>query len=100
MPEAGDVAPLPAARRILIVAGEASGDRYGAGLMEAVHRLAPGVTFRGIGGPAMREAGLDPLLDAERIAVMGFFEVLGSLRTIRQAFRLCRAELSRPTCWF
>ena len=80
---------------MLIVAGEASGDRYGAGLMRAVLRLMPGVAFTGIGGSAMREAGLAPLVHAEKIAVMGFFEVLGSLSTIRAAFRECEAELTR-----
>ncbi len=82
------------ARRVLIVAGEASGDRYGAGLMRSVRSLAPEVTFTGIGGAHMRDAGLEPVMDAERIAVLGFFEVLTSLPVIREAFRRCIAELS------
>jgi len=88
-------APVPgtpaagAPRRVLVVAGEASGDRYGAGLIQAVRRLAPGVAFTGIGGARMREAGLEPIMDAERIAVLGFFEVLTSLPVIRKAFRGC-----------
>ncbi len=65
--------------------------------MEAVHRLAPGVRFTGIGGQAMRQAGLEPLMDAERIAVLGFFEVLSSLPVLREAFRRCVAELASPT---
>jgi lipid-A-disaccharide synthase len=45
----------------------------------------------------MRDAGLDPLMNAERIAVMGFFEVLTSLPVIRLAFNRCVRELAaRP----
>jgi lipid-A-disaccharide synthase len=94
MSEAAGVDLRPERRRVLIVAGEASGDRYGGGVMHAVQRLLPGVVFTGIGGRHMREAGLSPLMDAERIAVLGFFEVLTSLPLIRRAFRRCVDELS------
>ena len=94
MSELADKIPVTASRRVLVVAGEASGDRYGAGLMEAVGRLAPGARFTGIGGPLMRRAGLTPLMDAERIAVLGFVEVLTSLPVIRRAFRRCVDELA------
>ncbi|HEY3175134.1 MAG TPA: lipid-A-disaccharide synthase [Candidatus Polarisedimenticolia bacterium] len=94
MSEAAGPAPAPLRRRVLIVAGEASGDRYGAGLMQAVRRSAPGVAFTGIGGRYMRDAGLESLLDAEKIAVLGFVEVLTSLPVIRGAFRMCLRELA------
>jgi lipid-A-disaccharide synthase len=93
MSEAGRATPRPVAKRILVVAGEASGDRYGARLIQEVQRLAPGVSFTGVGGRRMREAGLAPLMDAERIAVLGFFEVLTSLPVIRKAFNRCVEEL-------
>jgi len=97
MPEVGATRPRPVDRRVMIVAGEASGDRYGAGLIEALVRRMPGVTFTGIGGPLMRAAGLASLVPAERIAVMGFFEVISSLPRIREAFDLCVRELkTRP----
>ena len=95
MSEAGAAAAQPGSKRILIVAGEASGDRYGARLMQEVSRLAPGAVFTGIGGRAMREAGLVPLMDAERIAVLGFFEVLTSLPVIRRAFNRCVETMSQ-----
>lgn len=83
--------------RILIVAGEASGDRYGARLMRAIRSLLPGVCFSGIGGPAMRGDGLAAMADAERIGVVGFLEVLSHLPAIRRAFNGCIRELeSRP----
>lgn len=92
MSEAG-AAAQPEPKRVLVVAGEASGDRYGARLMEEIVRQAPGVVFTGIGGRQMREAGLAPVMDAERIAVLGFFEVLTSLPVIRRAFQRCLEEI-------
>ena len=97
MPEAASILPRPEPRRILIVAGEASGDRYGARLMKAVRDLRPGVRFTGVGGRHMRAAGLDTLMDAERIAVLGFFEILTTLPVLRKTFNRCVQELStRP----
>ncbi|HZE88105.1 MAG TPA: lipid-A-disaccharide synthase [Verrucomicrobiae bacterium] len=76
-------------RRVLIVAGETSGDRHAAGLMRHAAALDPGLEFVGIGGPEMRAAGLDSVFDAESIAVVGFFEVLRHLPSLRRAFDLC-----------
>ena len=63
----------------LVVAGEASGDLHGARVIEALRRRVPGARFAGMGGPRMREAGLEPLYDACEISVMGFVEVLPKL---------------------
>lgn len=65
--------------RIGIVAGEASGDLLGAGLIEAIRRRHPQAQFEGIAGPRMRAAGCTPLFDAEKLSVMGLVEVLGHL---------------------
>ena len=59
-----------------IVAGEPSGDRLGAGLMLALARRIDGVRFVGVGGEAMRSAGLEPLADMDALAVNGFTEPL------------------------
>lgn len=94
MAEAAGIASRHEPRRILIVAGEASGDRYGARLMQAVQELAPGVRFTGVGGRHMRRAGLDVLMDAERIAVLGFFEIVSTLPILRKTFNRCVQELA------
>ena len=51
-----------------IVTGEPSGDRLGAGLIEAVRERVPGAVFEGIGGPKMVEAGVDIIADEVRRA--------------------------------
>lgn len=67
--------------KIFIVAGEASGDQHAAPLMRAIQeRSQYPVVFRGIGGDAMREAGLNPLLHCDSISVIGFWEVLKRIR--------------------
>ena len=63
-------------REILIVAGEASGDLHAAGVAAELRRRAPAYTLAGIGGEGMRAAGVRLLEHAERLAVMGFVEVL------------------------
>jgi lipid-A-disaccharide synthase len=57
-----------------IVAGEASGDRLGAGLMAAVRRRRGDVRFIGVGGELMRAEGLECVAGMDRLAVNGFIE--------------------------
>jgi len=64
------------AEEILIVAGEASADLHAARVLEELRRLRPGITAFGVGGPRLREAGLETLYPAEEISVMGLVEVL------------------------
>ena len=65
-----------------IVAGEASGDLLGHHLMEALQQVRPDVEFIGIGGPRMQSAGLQVLFPMEKLAVMGYVEVLRHYREI------------------
>lgn len=88
---------MTASKKIMIVAGEASGDIYGAGLIRAVHRQAPAVHFFGIGGVRMREAGAETLVDAADMAVVGLIEVLRHFDVIAPAFlKLKKILLSDP----
>lgn len=65
--------------RIALVAGEASGDLLGAGLIAELRARFPEAEFAGVGGPAMRAAGFDAWHDCQELAVMGLAEVLSHL---------------------
>jgi lipid-A-disaccharide synthase len=93
--------------RILISAGEASGEMYGAQLMEALRRAAefrsagqPAAvpTFFGAGGERMRAAGCDIVVDAKELAVVGITEILSRLPRILGLYRklIRAADEKRP----
>lgn len=73
--------------RILLSAGEVSGDRLGAGLAEALRRRRPDIELFGMGGERMARAGVEIVQDASAVSVVGFFEVLEHLGEIRAARR-------------
>ena len=77
----------------MIVAGEASGDLYGATLATEIRALAPDTRLLGMGGDRMREAGVETLVDANVMAVMGIVEVLGSLPVIVRGFTVLKRRL-------
>jgi lipid-A-disaccharide synthase len=79
----------------LLSAGEASGDTYGAQLIEALHQLSPGSTFFGMGGEKMGAAGAKLLVHANEVAVVGLVEVVRHLPDIRRRFKHLVAEAAR-----
>jgi lipid-A-disaccharide synthase len=64
------------ALRFFLIAGEPSGDRLGAALMQGLKTLHPEVQFLGVGGPLMAAEGLDSLFPMEELSIMGLIEIL------------------------
>jgi len=73
--------------QILVSAGEASGDLYGAQLIEALRRRDPSLTFSGAGGERMAAAGCEIVVDAKELAVVGITEVFSHLPKILGLYR-------------
>ncbi len=86
------------APKILISAGEASGDLYASALVEALRRHQPDLEFFGCAGPRMQAAGVRPVVDAHSLAVVGLVEVVTHIPRIYGEFRklLNAARAERP----
>jgi lipid-A-disaccharide synthase len=78
--------------RIWLSAGEASGDRWGGALATALVRANPDVELRGMGGPLMREAGVE-CMDIPAGGVSGFSGPLLQARTILRTYRRAKREI-------
>jgi lipid-A-disaccharide synthase len=101
--EATDAAVDDAAqRRFLIVAGEPSGDAHAALLTRELQARGP-CRVRGVAGPAMRAAGVEPVVAMESLAVMGFAEIVTHLPALFGArarlLESARASLRTRWCW-
>jgi lipid-A-disaccharide synthase len=84
---------------ILISAGEASGEMYGAQLIEALRKRNSNLRFFGAGGDRMRAAGCDIVVDARDLAVVGITEIVSHLPKILGLYRnlLHAADERRPS---
>ena len=82
-------------KRILISAGEASGEMYGAQLIEALRRRESSLHFFGVGGDRMRASGCDTVVDAKDLAVVGITEILSHLPKIYSLFHQLIAETDK-----
>ena len=83
--------------RIAIIAGEVSGDLLGAGLIQAIHKTHPNITFEGIAGDAMQAAGCEAFYPADDLAVMGLTEVLKDLpRLLKIKKNILKRWLANP----
>lgn len=84
--------------RLMIVAGEPSGDAHGAALVEALRNAAPQTHFDFFGatGPLLRAAGVDPVVRSDDLAILGLLEIGRALPKFWRAFKLLQhAALER-----
>jgi lipid-A-disaccharide synthase len=89
---------LPAANapeQIMIIAGEASGDMHAAEMIQALRRKRPQLKAYGMGSARMREAGVELLVDANEISVMGLWEVLLKYRKLKRTLHYLQEEMLR-----
>ncbi len=73
-------------KKILIIAGEASGDLHGANLVKALKEQDSSVAVYGVGSRKLREAGVHMLADASEISVVGATEVLTHIGAIYRVY--------------
>lgn len=79
----------------MIIAGEASGDRHGAKLVTAMRQRHTDLCFWGVGGGALKAAGVHILVDAATLAVVGITEVIAKLSSLTAALRTVKDALRR-----
>jgi len=80
-------------KKVMIVAGEASGDLHGSNLVKAMHHIDPRIHFYGIGGERLKEAGVEIVANSSEMAVVGLTEVLSKLGFILKAKRKLKKYL-------
>jgi lipid-A-disaccharide synthase len=73
-------------KKVMIMAGEASGDLHGSNLVREIRRQDPSIAFYGVGSRNMKNAGVHLLADASQISVVGATEVITHLRPLCRVF--------------
>lgn len=86
---------MSSGKRVVIVAGEASGDAHAGRMIKALKKQRPDIQVSGIGGDALREAGAEIFTDFSELAVMGLVEVLKRYRQIKAIFNQLVERLSK-----
>ena len=71
------------ARRVMMIAGEASGDLHGAGVVRELKKADPSIDVFGVGGDQMKKEGMTVVYHVRELGFMGFFEVIKHLPFIR-----------------
>jgi len=89
------MSPYPPYPKILIVAGEASGDGHAARLVAAIKEQMPQAEFFGVGGEALAAQGVRILCPASELAVVGLLEVVGRLPAVGRSLRDIGRALKR-----
>lgn len=83
--------------RVFLIAGEPSGDKLGAALMQGLRELRADVQFSGVGGPLMQAQGMDSLFPMDELSVMGLAEILPKYRHLKRRIAQTAAEIVAQT---
>jgi lipid-A-disaccharide synthase len=82
-------------KKIMIIAGESSGDLHGSYLIKNLKKINPDIKISGLGGPLMKKEGADIFYDLTEIAVIGFFEILKNYPKFKYAYNLFLKKLDK-----
>ncbi len=84
--------------RILITAGEPSGDLHASNLIREIKKISPDMEFFGLGGGLMAAAGVRSVRDISKLAIVGLAEVFKNVFAIKDAYNaiLREVDLRRP----
>ena len=82
-------------RRVLVVAGEASGDLHGGFLVQELQRQLPGVDVAAVGGNHLRACGIDILADVRLLSAAGLVEIVSSLRRHHRVMELLKQQMDQ-----
>jgi lipid-A-disaccharide synthase len=82
-------------KSFFIVAGESSGDNYGASLIRETKKLDPSIQFHGIGGQKMKDAGLNQLHDIDRLSIVGFVQVIKNYSFLKRIVNSTLNDIDR-----
>ncbi|MFC1826020.1 lipid-A-disaccharide synthase, partial [Thermodesulfobacteriota bacterium] len=80
-------------KSVMVIAGEASGDLHGAKLVKAMLQKNNSLSFYGIGGQALKDAGVKILVDASELAVVGITEVFSKISGILKGLSVAKKTL-------
>jgi lipid-A-disaccharide synthase len=80
-------------KEIMLVVGEASGDMHGAGLVKALLKRDPNLTFFGVAGDQLQRTTFETLFTVSELTGMGLLELAGNIKNILAAYRLLRRAL-------
>jgi lipid-A-disaccharide synthase len=85
-------------KKIMLVAGEVSGDLHGAHLVEAIQEIEPEIQFFGVGGEGLEKRGMKLLHHVHSLSVVGISEAFRKLRTALKILRELKEamEQERP----
>lgn len=82
-------------KKILLVAGEVSGDLHGSHLVEAIRSVDPEIEFFGVGGEGLKRVGMELLFPSQSLSVVGITEVFFKLRAILKALQGLKKSIDR-----
>lgn len=88
-------ASAPRSPRILLVAGEASGDLHGGHLVQSLRRRCPAAQVVGVGGAQLRAAGMEVLVDVNQLSAAGLVEIASSIPRHWRVMRQLKRQMDR-----